>query len=155
MLFSASPQNTGLRSRGPQTPKRTETVRQLIKPSLPLQDPRPWNELACFLTEASRLPGITSPIPALTVFTATLSSLSGSSPPSTSPPGPLDLSSASSSWSCLSYSLSALWLLLGMSEGSSTTLKQTKQKQEETSKKHRKPFLWPQRPAKCGHTLLP
>lgn len=39
MLFSASPQNTGLRSRGPQTPKRTETVRQLIKPSLPSKTP--------------------------------------------------------------------------------------------------------------------
>ena len=47
-------------------------------------------------------------------------------------PDTLDLSSAPRSWSCLSYSLSVLWLLLGMSVGSSTTLKQTKQKQEQT-----------------------
>lgn len=43
----------------------------------PLQDPRPWNELACFLTEGSRPPGLTSPIPALSVFMSTLSSRSG------------------------------------------------------------------------------
>ena len=33
------PQNTGLHSRGPQTPKRTETFRQFIKPSLPSKTP--------------------------------------------------------------------------------------------------------------------
>ena len=125
MLFLASPQNTGLHSRGPQTPKCTETFRQLIKPSLPSKTPGLGMSSPASSQKAR---GCQAPPPRPLHLLYSIHPVF----PLRVLAGTLDLSSAPRSRSCLSYSLSVLWLLLGLSVGSSTTLKQTKQNQEQT-----------------------
>ena len=136
-LFLASPQNTlVLHSRGSQTPKRTEVVGQLIKPSLPSKTPGLGMSLPASSQKAQGHQA--SPPPSLHFPCSCPPCLPARVLASTR-----NLSSAPGSWSCLSYSRSVLWLLLGTSVGSSTILKQTKLKQKQRNQNHRKPFLWP------------